>query len=88
MDAIRNGKKLRELRGCRTAKEVAESLGISESALLMYERGERNPRDEAKKILANYYGVGILDLFYPDDYTNREETHPPTRAEVARDEAL
>ena len=72
MDIIQNGRKLRELRGCRTAQEVAESLGISESSLLMYERGERNPRDDVKALLADYYGMSICELFYADDHTKRE----------------
>ena len=43
MNIMDNGKRLRQLRGDRPACEVASAVGISESALLMYERGERNP---------------------------------------------
>lgn len=64
MDIIENGKKLRRLRGDRTAKEVAEAIGISESALLMYERGERNPRDDVKELIARFYGENIATIFY------------------------
>ena len=72
MDCIANGKRLRELRGKRTVQEVADNLGISVSALTMYENGDRNPRDDIKIALARYYGVGVVDIFYPDDYTKRE----------------
>ena len=72
MDTVGNGKKLRELRGNRSAREVAMAIGISESALLMYEGGKRNPRDDVKVMLAKYYGVGVGDIFFPDDYTKRE----------------
>ena len=67
-----NGERLRNLRGNRSAREVADSVGISESALLMYERGERNPRDDIKIGLAHYYHVGVGDIFFPDNFTKRE----------------
>ena len=72
MNAIVNGKKLRELRGNQSARDVANAVDISESALLMYERGERNPRDDIKLRLAEYYGVGIGDIFYPNNFTKCE----------------
>lgn len=72
MNTAENGKRLRELRGDTPASVVAAALDISESSLLMYERGERNPRDETKVALAKYYGVGVGTIFYPDDFTNCE----------------
>ena len=74
MNTVDNGKKMRELRGDISAKEAAAAIGISESALLMYERGERNPRDDIKSKIAEYYGVGIGDIFYPDTFTKCEAT--------------
>ena len=41
MDNKAIGHKLRTLRGEMDAKTVADALGISTSALFMYERGER-----------------------------------------------
>ena len=73
MNTVDNGKRLRELRGNTSASEVANAVGISESALLMYERGERNPRDDIKISLARYYGVGIGTIFYPEHFTNSED---------------
>lgn len=59
-----NGRRLRELRGDKTIETVAHEVGISPSALAMYERGERNPRDDLKVTFASYYGVTVADLFY------------------------
>ena len=60
------GERLAYLRGNRTQKEVCEALGISISALSMYETNMRIPRDSVKIRLADYYNVSILDLFYFD----------------------
>lgn len=57
--------RLKEARGNRTRKEVCEIVGISLSALMMYENGERIPRDEIKVKLAKLYEKSIEDLFYP-----------------------
>lgn len=51
-------------RGERTRQEVASAVGISLSALSMYETGQRVPRDEIKVALANYYGKTVQELFY------------------------
>ena len=58
------GKKLKALRGMKTQKEVAEQLKITKSALAMYERDERIPRDEIKVRIAEYYGESVQSLFY------------------------
>lgn len=55
--------KCREKTG-KTLSETAESLGISSSALSMYETGERIPRDNIKIRLAQYYKVPIQKLFF------------------------
>lgn len=52
------------LRGERKQEQVAKEVGISRSALAMYEAGERIPRDEIKVRLARYYGVGVQELFF------------------------
>lgn len=64
MDAIQIGKKLKELRGNRSIAEVSAILGISKSALYMYETGIRIPRDEVKIKLATYYGVSVSSIFF------------------------
>lgn len=58
------GEKLRKLRGERSSSEVSEALGISRSALSMYENGNRIPRDEVKVAIANYYNVPVQDIFF------------------------
>lgn len=58
------GKKLKALRGSKTQKEVAVDLGITKSALAMYERDERVPRDEVKVKLADYYGETVQAIFF------------------------
>lgn len=57
-------KKLVELRGAKTQKEVAEAIGVSVSAIGMYETGVRIPRDEIKIRLAKYYGVSVGYIFF------------------------
>ena len=46
--------------------EVAEAVGISASALSMYENAERVPKDEIKVKLSAYYKKSIKWLFYAD----------------------
>ena len=65
--------KLIALRGERSQEEVAKALGISVSALSMYEQGNRIPRDEVKIRMAEYYGISIESLFFILFPTNREE---------------
>ena len=58
------GEKLRALRGERPAEEVANAVGISRSAIGMYENEERIPRDDIKIRLANYYQTTVQDIFF------------------------
>lgn len=57
---------MRRLRGNRPVSTVADEIGITERALLSYERDERVPRDEVKQRIADYYNrsVGYI-FFYP-----------------------
>jgi transcriptional regulator with XRE-family HTH domain len=64
MDAVDIGKRLIELRGNRTQEEVARANDISVSAIGMYERGERIPRDELKIRLAAYYNKSVQEIFF------------------------
>lgn len=58
------GKRLAQLRGSRSQESVAKALGISTSALGMYETEQRIPRDEVKIILAKYYGTTVEAIFF------------------------
>lgn len=59
--------KLIDLRGSKTQAEVAEAVGISTSALTMYETGRRVPRDEIKIALARYFNVSVGYLFFDQE---------------------
>lgn len=64
LDGEKIGKRLVELRGGRTQKEVGDAVGVEAMAISYYERGIRIPRDEVKIKLAKYYGVTVESLFY------------------------
>ena len=57
--------RLREARGEIPRNEVCKAVGISLNALMMYETGNRIPRDEIKVKLAKFYGKSVEALFYP-----------------------
>lgn len=58
------GNRLTMLRGNKPQSEVAKAIGISDSALSMYECGERIPRDSIKIKLAQYYGKSVQSIFF------------------------
>ena len=64
IDAQVIGDRLKKLRGDKKAAEVSKSIGISKSALSMYENGFRIPRDEIKVRLAQYYKQTIQSIFF------------------------
>ena len=51
-------------RGARRREDVANAVGISISALVMYENGDRIPRDGIKIKLADYYNTTVQALFF------------------------
>ena len=58
------GKRLLSLRGDKSQEQVANDLGLSTSAIGMYERGERVPKDEIKLQIADYYGLSVQEIFF------------------------
>lgn len=64
MDTGKIAERLRELRGDVSREVAAEALDISVSALAMYERGERIPRDEIKLRIARHYEKSVEEIFY------------------------
>lgn len=56
--------RLIKARGPRKREEVAAAVGVSLSAIAMYENGERIPRDETKIKLAEYYNTTVQKLFF------------------------
>ena len=64
LDSEKIAQTLIQLRGEKTRAEVASALGLSVSAVAMYENGERIPRDETKIKIAAYYGKSVEDIFF------------------------
>ena len=66
VDGTRIGKKIKELRLQKkmTAEDLAKALGISASAVIMYEAGNRIPRDEIKIKIADFFDCSIESIFY------------------------
>lgn len=60
------GREITALRGNRSRAVVAEAIGVSTSALQMYENGERVPRDETKIAIANYFNTTVGTLFFDE----------------------
>lgn len=60
------GTKLKALRAAKkvTQQQAADELEITKSALAMYERDVRVPRDEIKVRIADYYGETVQSIFY------------------------
>lgn len=56
--------RLVKARGERTRAAAAAEIGISYRALTSYEQGWRRPSDKVKKMISDYYGMTIQELFY------------------------
>lgn len=68
--------KLLVLRGERTREEVAAVIGITASAIYMYETGKRVPNDALKVRLARLYDTTVGWLFF-------DEGEPPAHLQKA-----
>lgn len=64
MDKKEIGTRLAALRGDISRENLAKDLGISVSAIQMYETGERVPRDEIKIKIANYFNRSVQSIFF------------------------
>lgn len=60
------GKRLMLLRNNVPREKVADAIGVSVSAISMYENGERIPRDAIKVKLASYYGKTVQEIFFDE----------------------
>ena len=58
--------RVRELRLARGASlaDVANAIGMDRAQLHRVERGIAGCADEKKLLLAEYFGVGVADLFF------------------------
>lgn len=73
MNPIRIGAKIRALRGAESQQALADKLKISKSALAMYERGERVPRDEVKIRIVQHFNIPLESIFLHQLSTNCAE---------------
>ena len=64
MDKFLIGQKLISLRGERSREDAANDMGISVSALQMYENGQRMPKDEIKVRIARIYNSSVQQIFF------------------------
>ena len=60
------GEILKSLRGGKSTSEIAEAVGVSNSAYVKYERGERVPRDEVKTRIAKYFNSSVEHIFFAE----------------------
>ena len=64
MDSEKIARRLVALRGKESRESVAKAIGVSVSALAMYETRARIPRDETKKRIASHYGRSVGEIFF------------------------
>lgn len=64
MNRKKIGQKLVTLRGSMTREQVAQAVGVTLTAIQMYENGERVPKDEIKIRLAKLYNQSIEEIFF------------------------
>ena len=58
-------KSLRREKGW-SQQRLADELELSKSSVNMYERGERIPRDQIKKRIAQYFGQSVEEIFFAE----------------------
>lgn len=58
------GRRLIAIRGDIPRDELANAIGVSISAVSMYENGERIPRDDIKIRIANFFGRSVQEIFF------------------------
>lgn len=63
---MNRGEALKKARGDLDRSEVAKELGISLSALSLYESGGRVPRDDVKVKMAKLYNTTVGRLFFDE----------------------
>lgn len=66
IDSVRIGSRLRAIRTERgeSVEEMAKSIGVSNSAIGMYEGGQRVPRDEIKIKIAEHFDMPVEKIFF------------------------
>lgn len=64
MNAKVIGERLKELRGDKNIKEVADFCGVTCAAISNYENGIRIPKDPVKIKLAEFYNTTVGAIFF------------------------
>lgn len=63
------GAKIRTMRISRdmTQEQLADAIGLSPSAVAMYEAGKRRPKDDVAEALADIFNVPKWSIYYKED---------------------
>ena len=63
------GEKIRLMRESRgmTQKDLAKAINMSESAVAMYEQGNRRPKDHVAEAIADVFNVPKWAIFYNEN---------------------
>lgn len=64
VEAREIGRRLIAIRGDIPRDELANAIGVSISAVSMYENGERIPRDDIKIRIANFFVRSVQEIFF------------------------
>lgn len=64
MNSKKISERLLKLRGDTPRTIIAKEVGVSTSALAMYETGKRIPRDDIKVALAKKYKTSVEKIFF------------------------
>ena len=64
VEAREIGRRLIAIRGDIPRDELANAIGVSISAVSMYENGERIPRHDIKIRIANFFGRSVQEIFF------------------------
>lgn len=84
------GDRLKSLRNNRGLSQMdfSKQIGISKSAVNMYERGEREPSFEVLETIADYFNVDLDYLIGKSEIPNRSQIPAPVPSPaLAPDEA-
>lgn len=88
MRDIELGHRLRALRGDMKQVVLARELGIAQSALSMYENGQRVPCERVKHRYAQVFGETVAAIFYPEEKEGVCSDHASDREDRAERDQL
>ena len=68
------GNKISQLRNEKkvTRSDLSKAIGVSRSAIAMYERGERIPKDSIKVKIAAFFGKSVESIFFVNQLHNQD----------------